>query len=228
MTVAHTQQLVVEPSRVAGPEVPAPPPDGRRTRWTEHRRARKVELVAAAVEAVRLVGPDFSVDDVARSAGVSKTVIYRYFNDKAELINAVLDRISTAILLPRLLGELAVDRRDDRATLHAVVAAFVRLIEDEPALYRFAYAQAGRSGRADLLAATEHSIAQALGRVMGERLARAGRPAGPAMTWAYGVVGMVQLAAHWWASTREVSAVELVDQLTDLAYGGLGALLPPL
>ncbi len=179
------------------------------------------------MEAVRLAGPDFSVDDVARSAGVSKTVIYRYFSDKDELINAVLDRISAAILLPRLLGELSVDRADDRATLHAVVAAFVRLIEDEPALYRFAYAQAGRSGRADLVAATEHQVAQALGRLMGERLAQAGRPEEPAMTWAYGVVGMVQLAAHWWAGTRLVGPAELVDQLTDLAYGGLGALLPP-
>ncbi|MDP9459746.1 MAG: TetR/AcrR family transcriptional regulator [Actinomycetota bacterium] len=223
----HTRQVVVAPSRAARPEVATPPPDGRRARWTEHRRARKVELVAAAVEAVRLAGPDFSVDDVARSAGVSKTVIYRYFSDKDELINAVLDRISAAILLPRLLGELSVDRADDRATLHAVVAAFVRLIEDEPALYRFAYAQAGRSGRADLVAATEHQVAQALGRLMGERLAQAGRPEEPAMTWAYGVVGMVQLAAHWWAGTRLVGPAELVDQLTDLAYGGLGALLPP-
>ena len=74
-----------------------------------------------------------------------------------------------------------------------------QLIEDEPALYRFAYAQAGRSGRADLVAATEHEIAQALGRLMAERLASAGRPIEPAMTWAYGVVGMVQLAAHWWS-----------------------------
>jgi AcrR family transcriptional regulator len=211
----------------ARPEAPAPPPDGRRARWTEHRRARREELVGAAVEAVRLAGPDFSVDDVARSASVSKTVIYRYFSDKDELINAVLERISSAILLPRLLGELAVDREDDRAGLHAMIAAFVRLIEEEPALYRFAYAQAGRSGRADLVAATEHEIAQALGQLMGQRLAHAGQPVEPAMTWAYGVVGMVQLAAHWWAATRQVGPAELVEQLTGLAYGGLGALLPP-
>ena len=107
-----------------------------------------------------------------------------------------------------------------------MIAAFVRLIEDEPALYRFAYSQAGRSGRADLVAATEHEIARALGNLMGERLAQAGRPVEPAMTWAYGVVGMVQLAAHWWAGTRLVPPAELVDQLTGLAYGGLGALLP--
>ena len=202
-------------------------PDGRRSRWTEHRRARREDLVGAAVEAVREAGPDFSVDDVARSAGVSKTVIYRYFSDKDELINAVLERISTAILLPRLLGELAVERSDDRAGLHAMIAAFVELIDDEPALYRFAYAHAGRSGRADLVAATEHEIAEALGRLMAERLMRAGQPAEPAMTWAYGVVGMVQLAAHWWSGTRTVTPPELVEQLTDLAHGGLGALLPP-
>jgi AcrR family transcriptional regulator len=201
--------------------------DGRRSRWTEHRRARREELVAAAVEAVRRAGPDFAVDDVAREAHVSKTVIYRYFSDKDELIDAVLDRISGAVLLPRLLGELAADRPDDREQLRAVIAAFVALIEEEPALYRFAYAHAGRSGRKDLVAATEREIAEALGVLVGERLADAGRPAVPALTWAYGVVGMVQLTAHWWAGTRSVPAADLVEQLTELAWGGLGALLPP-
>src|SRR5206468_6162349 len=95
-------------SPVPGPR--AVVPDGRRARWTEHRRARRQELVGAAVEAVRAAGPDFAVDDVARTAGVSKTVIYRYFTDKDELVDAVLERISGAILLPRLLGELTTDR----------------------------------------------------------------------------------------------------------------------
>src|SRR3954447_23637412 len=182
------------PPRTGEPvEAPLPAQDGRRSRWTEHRRARREELVAAAVEAVRAAGPDFAVDDVARQAHVSKTVIYRYFSDKDELIDAVLERISGAVLLPRLLGELAVERPNARARLHAVIPAFVALIEDEPALYRFAYAHAGRSGRKDLVAATERQIAEALGLLVGQRLAEAGRPTGPALTWAYGVVGMVQL-----------------------------------
>src|SRR3954453_12503300 len=202
-------------------------PDGRRARWPQHRRARREELVTAAVEAVRRAGPDFAVDDVARQARVSKTVIYRYFSDKDELIDAVLDRISGTVLLPRLLGELAADRAEDRDRLRAVIAAFVALIEEEPALYRFAYAHAGRSGRKDLGAATEREIAEALGVLVGERLADADRPVVPALTWAYGVVGMVQLTAHWWSGTRSVPAADLVEQLTELAWGGLGALLPP-
>ena len=47
------------------------------------------------------------------------------------------------------------------------------------------------------------------------------------MTWAYGVVGMVQLAAHWWSVARTVPAPELVEQLVALADGGLSTLLPP-
>jgi AcrR family transcriptional regulator len=219
----------VEYTQPATDAQPAPesPTDGRRSRWTEHRRARRADLVLAAVEAVRQAGPDFAVDDVARSAGVSKTVIYRYFSDKDELIDAVLEQISVAVLLPRLLGELAVERADDAARLRAVIAAFVSLIEDEPALYRFAYAYTGRAGRADLVAATEREIAEALGRLMAARLAEAGRPTEAAMTWAYGVVGMVQLAAHWWSAERALPASQLVDQLTALAHGGLSTLLPP-
>jgi AcrR family transcriptional regulator len=221
--VKHTQPLASLSGIAPEPQAS----DGRRARWTEHRRARREELVIAAVEAVRVAGPAFAVEDVARSAGVSKTVIYRYFSDKDELIDAALARISAGILLPRLLGELAAGRHDDRAQLRAVIAAFVQLIEQEPELYRFVYAHAGRSGRADLVAATEREIAEALGRLMGERLADAGRPPEPAMVWAYGVVGMVQLAAHWWSASRSVSAAELVEQLTALAEGGLIALLPP-
>ena len=185
--------------------------------------------MGAAVEAVRRAGPDFSVDDVARSAGVSKTVIYRYFSDKDELVDAVLERISTGILLPRLLGELAAEHADDRAAAargHRRLrladrgrtgALPVRLRPRRPLGARTTWSPppSGRSPRRSAV-------------LMADRLAAAGRPADAAMTWAYGVVGMVQLAAHWWSTARTVPAEQLVEQLTDLADGGLGALLPPL
>ena len=201
-------------------------PDGRSSRWTEHRRARREELVEAGVDAVRLAGSEFAVEDVARAAGVSKTVIYRYFTDKEELVDAVLEQVATAVLLPRLLGELAVEREDDLQRLRSVIRAFVQFVDDEPALYGFAYAHAGRSGRADAVAGTELAVAEALAGLMRDRLLAAGRRPEGAATWAYGVVGMVQLAAQWWSGTRTVPAAELVDQLTALAWGGLSTLLP--
>ena len=206
-------------------DVVGAPGDGGRTRWTEHRRARRDELVAAAVEAVRLAGPEFAVDDVARAAGVSKTVIYRYFTDKDELVDAVLTEVAAHVLLPRLLGELAIERADDHESLRSVIGAFVQFVEDEPALYRFGYAHVGRGGT-DLVAGTEHAVAEALAGLMRDRLAAAGQPDDGATTWAYGVVGMVQLSAHWWSGARTVPAAQLVDQLTALAWGGLSTVLP--
>ena len=72
---------------------------------------------------------------------------------------------------------------------------------------------------AGAVAATEHEIAEALATVMSARLTDAGRPPGAARTWAYGVVGMVQLATHWWSTARTVPATELVEQLVALADG---------
>ncbi len=164
---------------------------------------------------------------LGQELGVGTMTLYGYFRDKDELVDAVLERISGTVLLPRLLGEISTEHPDDRAGLRAVITAFVSLVEDEPELYRFAYAHSGRSGRADLVAATEHRIAEALEALIGERLTGAGLPREPAATWAYGVVGMVQLAAHWWSTARTVPAAELVEQLVALAHGGLGDLLPP-
>ncbi len=219
---------VDQPEAVAADAPVAAPraEDGRRSRWTEHRRVRREEFIGAAVSAVRLTGPDFSVDDVARVAGVSKTVLYRYFADKDELVDAVLDRIAQTILLPRLMGEMAQERGEGRDKMRAVVGAFVELIVAEPALYRFAYAHTGRAGGADLVAATEREVAETLTVLFAQLLRDSGRSPEAAGTWAYGVVGMVQLSAHWWASTRHVPAPVLVEQLTALAWEGLAVLLP--
>ena len=77
------------------------------------------------------------------------------------------------------------------------------------------------------MAAAPREIAEALTGIIAERLRAAARPTEPARTWAYGVVGMVQLAAHWWAADRSLPAADLVEQLTSLADGELTALLPP-
>ena len=178
---------------------------------------------------MRRTGPDFAVDDVARSAGVSKTVIYRYFTDKDELVDAVLERISTrdpAAAAARRAGRATTPTTGPR--LRAVIAAFVSLIEDEPELYRFAYAQAGRSGRADLVAATEHQIAEALGAADGRAAGR--RPAGP--TEAGHDLGLRRrrhgAAGRALVVERPPGPRGRARRPADgLAHGGLDALLPP-
>src|SRR5262249_20333886 len=50
--------------------------DGRRSRWVDHRRQRRDELVTMAVQAIVRHGPDVDMAQIAAVAGVSKPVLY--------------------------------------------------------------------------------------------------------------------------------------------------------
>src|SRR5947209_14328014 len=99
-TVSHMASQVKDPRPSQG--------DGRSTRWSEHREARRTELVAAAVSAIDEHGPAASIAEMAASAGVSKPVLYRYFADKDDLYRAVgqwgAEQVM-AVLVPTLLAD---------------------------------------------------------------------------------------------------------------------------
>jgi AcrR family transcriptional regulator len=242
----HMNQVTVNPERVHNPWVPSsstdrgvPGPargdvtvaarergDGRRRRWEEHKRTRREEFVSAAVQAIRVHGNDVSLDDIAAEAGVSKPVLYRHFTDKADVFAAILDRIATDLFLPRVAAGL-VPGQDDEALLRGTISAYVSLVVQEPQLYRFVFAHNSLARGGDFVASMEATIAQALSALMADRLRLAGADSGGAEPWAYGVVGMVQLAAHRWMDHQTMSADALVDYLCALAWQGLSGVLPP-
>ncbi|WP_426564659.1 TetR/AcrR family transcriptional regulator [Angustibacter sp. McL0619] len=207
-------------------------PDGRRERWVEHRRERREEFVAGALEAVRKHGVETGLDEVAASVGVSKSVVYRHFADRDDLFGAVLDSIADVVLMPRILGELAQtasappdQRVTDPATIRRIVRAFIAVVDEEPQLYRFALAHTSAGTGGDFVATTERQVAQALAAVIGDRMRELGLDSGGAEVWAFGVVGMVQLATQRWFDHRTMTADALADYLTALVTGGLTGVL---
>src|SRR3712207_660068 len=84
-----------------GPGNVAQSRDRRDSRWDEHPRARREQLVQATVDAVAKHGAGVGMDEIAAEAGTSKTVVYRHFADRAELYVAVCNRVA-AQLLPKL------------------------------------------------------------------------------------------------------------------------------
>ena len=54
-------------------------------------------LVTAAREAFAADGPDVSLDDIARRAGVGSTTLYRHFPDKDDLVLSVLDALIASV-----------------------------------------------------------------------------------------------------------------------------------
>src|SRR4051795_7234451 len=61
----------------------------RDSRWDEHRRARREQLVEATLAAVGKHGAGVGMDEIAAEAGTSKTLVYRHFADCTELHVAV-------------------------------------------------------------------------------------------------------------------------------------------
>jgi AcrR family transcriptional regulator len=211
--------------RGAEPRGAEPRGDGRRRRWEEHKRARRAEFVTAAIEAIRVNGTDVGLDDIAAQAGVSKPVLYRHFTDKADVFSAVLDRIATDVFLP-LVGAALAQPKDDETLLRDAVSAYVGLVVSEPQLYQFVFTHNALGTQGDFVANMEDTIALGLSALMADRLRKEGVDSGGAETWAYGVVGMVQLAAHQWMKHRVISAEALVDYLIDLAWKGISGLVP--
>ncbi|PWJ54642.1 transcriptional regulator, TetR family [Quadrisphaera granulorum] len=215
--------------------------DGRSTRWEAHRRARREELVQAALRAITQHGPGVGVDEIAAAAGTSKTALYRHFADKEQLYLAVAERVSQRIL--RDLAAAAAEHTRPRAALGAVIATYLRLVEHDPDVYWFVTRGAGAMANAsglsgtgaaaasgaasDPLAGLTQAVSAEFARAITRQLRAAGLDAATAEPWAHGLVGMVRAAADHWMSTpvpeggRRTPADVLAGQLTALAWGGL-------
>jgi AcrR family transcriptional regulator len=199
--------------------------DRRTSRWDAHRRTRRAELTDAAITAIRTHGAGAGMDDVAAAARTSKTAVYRHFADRTQLYIAVCERVAQV-----LLGQVrtAMDEAGDaRAKTAAAIAAYLRLIEHDPEVYRFVVHRplVDRELGADPVADLVSLIGDQVADVIAEQLAAAGTDAAPAVPWGHGVVGMVRSAAdNWVARPAEMSRDQLADHLTALAWTGLSGI----
>ena len=178
------------------------PRDGRSTRWSAHREARREELVLAAVAAIDAHGPQAGVGEIADAAGVSKPVLYRYFADKADLHAAVGSWGAGVVmerLLPALLSAGSVKERVDQAC-----EAYLAAIEEHPNVFLLLVAHRVESD-ADPLADGKAAIAAAMARVLGDGLRELGVDAAGAEPWAHGLVGLGLSTGEWWLTRRTMS-----------------------
>ena len=202
--------------------------DRRDSRWDEHRRARRAQLVDAAVTAVGRHGAGVGMDEIAAEAGTSKTVVYRHFADRAELHVAVCHRVA-AQLLPKLRAAIE-STPQPRQMVAAAIETYLAFLEADPELYRFVVHAPGmaRTTGADPIDTLSHLVGDQAAAAVSVALSQAGRDPAAAKPWGHGVVGMVRSAADWWLSTdRPMIRSELAAHLTDLAWAGLSGVLTP-
>src|SRR4051812_29027545 len=99
--------------------------DGRRLRWTEHRAQRRAAFVAAGADAIDRYGPDASAEQIAETARVSRTVLYRYFRDREDLRQAIADHVVQAVLESVLPKLVVTPETTPREVIHAAIGVVV-------------------------------------------------------------------------------------------------------
>ncbi|MFG2232680.1 TetR/AcrR family transcriptional regulator [Streptomyces sp. NBC_01310] len=104
------------------------------TRTTYHHGALRQALIDGAREILAERGHEqFSLNEVARRAGVSTAAPYRHFSGKDELLAAVADQGYAT--LHECLERAASDSVDVRDRLLRLAGAYVRFAHDHPELF---------------------------------------------------------------------------------------------
>ena len=197
--------------------------DGRKGRWAGHREQRRAELTAAAIEAIRELGPEVGMDAIAAHAGVSKPVLYRYFADKSELWLAVGQESATMVLDAIVPAVARV--REERDVIAAAIDAYLAHIAADTNLYQFVVHQPDVARHRDVVTDVVDTVASGLARIFGDRLRARGLDSGAALPWAYGVVGYVQAVGDWWLRQQQpISREALGDYLTTFLWGGVAGI----
>ena len=188
----------------------APPPE-----------VRRAQLLDAALRAVRRDGARVSMDDVAHEAGLSKPVLYTHFGDKAGLGAAIAAHVGDT--LAGEIGQALDPARPPRAQIRAAVAAFVRWVREEPALFDFLVnTPSGTNPKADVLGITRR-VAAEIAPGTAALLELHGRDPAHAAELANGIVGFVYLAVEWSADPDEAASTDdaLVERLTAFVWAGI-------
>lgn len=184
----------------------------------ELRAARREELLDAAVEVIRREGPAASMEAIAAEAGITKPILYRHFEHRVGLVDAVGMRFSSQ-LSAKVAAALS-RPGDPQEVLATTIDAYVAFIDADPHVYRFLIDQALKHDP-DKLQGFIRQVAADVSIVLGERMRDAGLDSGAAEPWAFGIVGMVHLAGDWWAERRTMPRERLVDYLVTLLWSGL-------
>lgn len=106
--------------------------DGRSTRWNGHKARRRADMLDAALTVIEENGTDISVQQIADRLRVPRPVVYRHFDGRTDLDDAIRRHILEALLaelLPRLRPDGTL-----RDAVRGAVGTYVGWVERHPNL----------------------------------------------------------------------------------------------
>ncbi len=191
----------------------APDGDGRRLRWAEHRAQRRAAFVAAGVAAIDEHGPGASAEQIADSAGVSRSVLYRYFRDRDDLRQAIADHVVGEVI-GSVVPYLAITRESTpRSLIGSAIGVIIGWLDEHPNLYLLL-----RERRTGSLDTVEQTLADRVAGLLKIVMMYFGLDAEQAEPAAYGIVGYVEASGSWWLAKRTMSRERFTASVCDAVW----------
>ena len=185
--------------------------DGRRLRWTEHRSQRRAAFVTAGALAIDRYGADASAEQIAEAAGVSRTVLYRYFRDREDLRQAIADHVVSTVINSVLPSLRLTPTSTPHQVIESVISTIIGWLDEHPNLYHFLRNR--RHGPS--LQAVENTLADQVAALLKVFLMFFGIDGEVAEPGAYGLVGFVESTGSWWLTRRSMSRERVTELLCE-------------
>lgn len=179
----------------------------------------RAELVEATLQAIDENGPDLSVDDVLKAAGISRPKLYRFFTDKEALFAAVAMRVQ------ELVAERVVSSIDLSVSLlevfRSAMAQYVDLVDERPNLVRFLLSV--QFANATSLIENGRPLSDAIAQLVRSVFSAKGGNADHIEYVIDAILASTGVAVLRWFDEPTISKEVLVDELVVYVWGGLSA-----
>lgn len=205
---------------------------GASRREPQPRGPRKVPRAVREPHMLEMAGRVFaargfheaSMDEIAEAAGVSKPMLYSYFNSKDGLYFAYVD-LAYRELINAIDVAVAAAGPDPAGHLWAGTRAYYVYVGDHRHAFRVLFREMGDPG--GQLAHQRHRLARRVGTSIEEivRAAEARRwtPADTELL-AEAWIGAARSMADWWLDHPEISAEDVTERLVGFAMAGIRGL----
>lgn len=201
--------------------------DARSERWREHRKKVRTEIVDAAFRAIDRLGPELSLREIAEEAGTAKPKIYRHFNDKSDLFQAIGERLRD-MLWAAIFPSINLSADPAREVIRSSVEQYVQLVDQHPNILRFLiqgrFADQSESTMRALNEGREITLAMA--EMFNNELREMELDSAAIELAAFATFGSAAAATDWWLgpnpdSPRRMPPDEFIAHLTTIMVGAI-------
>lgn len=216
--------MVLDVVRIPRPHPGAKPGvkvDARSERWREHRKMVRAQIVDAAFRAIDRSGPELSVREIAEEAGTAKPKIYRHFQDKSDLFQAIGERLRD-MLWTAIFPSIDLKTDAAREVVRRAVEEYVNLVDEHPNVLRV-FIQ-GRSAASPQILEEGRGITLALADMFDNELREMELDHAAFELAAHAAFGSAASATEWWLgaepdSPRRMPRDQFVAHLTTIMMG---------